>query len=142
MTIDLLSLEQLTPEIQQQLANLYLQLNPINKQRSLLEVLQPSNNVFVAICKDEEIIAGMALLSTYKVVSGYRGIVEDVVVDSAKRKKGIGKKLMNKLLEKASSIGLDEVLLFTGHHRKEAIGLYTSMGFEPRNSGVYNLKLY
>jgi phosphinothricin acetyltransferase len=48
---------------------------------------------------------------------------------------------MEKLLEEGKHQGLDEILLFTGHHRKPAINLYKSLGFTVRESGLYNLKL-
>ena len=86
-------------------------------------------------------VVGTALLSTYKVISGYRGMVDDVVVDTAQRGKGIGRKLMEQLLELGKTLDLDEILLFTGHHRKPAIALYTSLGFSLRESGLYNIRL-
>ena len=141
MTIELLKAEELTDSIQNQVADLYRQLNADNKQRSLSEILQSDNNVHVIICRIGGNVVGTALLSTYKVISGYRGMVDDVVVDSAQRGKGIGRKLMERLLEESRVLGLDEVLLFTGHHRAPAISLYTSFGFALRESGLYNLRL-
>ena len=140
MTIELLTAEQLTKEIQKEVADLYCQLNTVNKQRPLSEVLEASNMVLVAICKIDESLVGMALLSTYKVISGYRGLVEDVVVDTAQRGNGIGRKLMERLLEEGKKLGLNEILLFTGHHRKPAITLYTNLGFVLKDSGIYHLK--
>lgn len=141
MTIELLTAPELTEAIQNQVADLYRQLNADKTQRPLKEILQADNNVLFVICKIDDTIVGTALLSTYKVISGYRGMVDDVVVDSAQRGKGIGRKLMERLLEEGKKIGLDEILLFTGHHRAPAIGLYKSLGFNLRESGLYNLKI-
>ena len=80
----------------------------------------------MAVCREHDHIIGIALLATYIVISGHRGMVEDVVVDSAHRGKGIGRKLMEKVLEEAKNKNLDEILLFTGHHRLPAINLYKS----------------
>lgn len=140
MQIDLLTPEDLTEPLQQEVARLYRQLNAENRQRPLSEVLDASNNVSVALCTIDEVPVGIALMSTYKVISGYRGLIEDVVVDASQRGQGIGRKLMERLLEEAQKMGLDEMLLFTGHHRTPAIGLYTSLGFTLRESGLYNLK--
>ncbi len=74
-------------------------------------------------------------------MAGYRGLVEDVVVDANYRGKGIGKKLMQELVEQGNAIGLDEILLFSGHHRTAVIALYKSLGFTIRKSGVYQLVL-
>lgn len=141
MTLETLNAETLTDAIQKQVADLYRQLNADNKQRSLKEILQSNNNVHVIICKIDDTVVGTALLSTYKVISGYRGMVDDVVVDSAQRGKGIGRKLMERLLEEGKNLNLDEILLFTGHHRAPAIALYRSLGFTLRESGLYNLRL-
>ena len=141
MNIETLKSSEVTLEIQNQVTDLYKQLNPDNTQKSLEEILRLDNNVIVLVCKIDITIVGIALLSTYKVISGYRGMIEDVVVDSAQRGKGIGRKLMKRLLEEGKKIGLDEILLFTGHHRSPAIALYKSLGFEMRNSGLYNLRL-
>lgn len=141
MILEILTAETLTAKIQNQVADLYRQLNDVNKQRSLAEILQANNNVCVIVCMVDDKVVGTALLSTYKVISGYRGMVDDVVVDTSQRGKGIGKKLMVRLLEQAKSMGLDEVLLFTGHHRLPAITLYKSLGFTLRESGLYNLRM-
>lgn len=140
MQIEILKLSDITNEIQNQVAELYKQLNADNKQRPLMEILQPDNNVLFILCKIDNTIVGTALLSTYKVISGYRGMVDDVVVDIKQRGKGIGRKLMEKLLEEGKNLGLDEILLSTGHHRASAISLYTSLGFTLKKSGLYSLK--
>lgn len=141
MTLEILKSETLTDNIQNQVADLYRQLNDKNEQRPLQEILKPNNNVIVVLCKIDGIVVGTALLSTYKVISGYRGMVDDVVVDASQRGKGIGRKLMERLLEEAKSIDIDEILLFTGRHRAPAIALYKSLGFTLRESGLYNLRL-
>jgi len=107
MQIAILKSAEITKEIQNQVANLYRQLNADNTQRTLKEILQPENNVLFMICKIDSTIVGTALLSTYKVISGYRGMVDDVVVDSTQRGKGIGRKLMEKLLDEGYNLKLN-----------------------------------
>lgn len=141
MTIEILHKFELDEPIQIQIKKLYNQLNATIEQRPLHQILQEDNHVIVAICKEDDKVIGIALLAMYKVISGYRGMVEDVVVDVEQRGKGIGRKLMEKLLEEAKNRDLDEILLFTGHHRTAAINLYKSLGFTLRESGLYNLKL-
>ncbi len=141
MTIEILHKFELNEQIQSQINELYKQLNATIEQRPLHQILQEDNHVVVVICKEDRNIIGIALLAMYKVISGYRGMVEDVVVDTEQRGKGIGRKLMEKLLEEAKNRDLDEILLFTGHHRTPALKLYKSLGFTLRESGLYNLKL-
>ena len=141
MEISMLKEQDITDQLQSQVTALYKQLNADNIQRPLKEILDEGNKVHFAICTINDQLAGMALLATYKVISGHRGMVEDVVVDPAHRGKGIGRKLMEKLLEEGRELGLDGIMLFSGHHRTAAISLYESLGFTKRESGLYNLKL-
>ncbi len=141
MSIRILKASEINEEVQNRIADLYRQLNPDNKQRTLTEIVTPQNNVLVLICQIDQKIVGIALLSSYKVISGYRGMVDDVVVDINQRGKGIGRKLMIRLIEESEKMKLDEILLFTGHHRAPAKALYESLGFKLRDSGLYNLQL-
>jgi phosphinothricin acetyltransferase len=119
---------------------LFEQLNSTITQLTVEEVLTKNETVFIG-CWHENEIVGMALMATYKVISGHKGMIEDVVVNEHYRGKGIGKKLMLTLLKEADTMNLDEILLFTGHHRKAAISLYTSLGFKLKDSGLYRLEL-
>ena len=141
MEIEILKKSDIDDTVRFQITELYKQLNDSIKQCPLHQILQDENHVIFAICSIESQIVGIALLATYKVISGHRGMVEDVVVDAEHRGKGIGRKLMEKLLEEAKHKNLDSVLLFSGHHREAAISLYKSLGFTLRDSGIYNLKL-
>lgn len=141
MEIEILKKSDIDDTMRLQITKLYKQLNDSIKQCPLHQILQEDNHVIFAACRIENQIIGIALLATYKVISGHRGMVEDVVVDTAHRGKGIGRKLMEKLLEEAKHKNLDGVLLFSGHHREAAISLYKSLGFTLRDSGIYNLKL-
>lgn len=141
MEIEILKKTDIDDSIRHQITELYKQLNDNLRQSPLHQILQEDNHIIFAICSLERQVVGIALMATYKVISGHRGMVEDVVVDIDHRGKGIGRKLMEKLLEEAKNRHLDSVILFSGHHRKAAISLYKSLGFTLRDSGVYNLKL-
>ena len=141
MEIEILKKSDIDDTVRFQITELHKQLNDSIKQCPLHQILQEDNHVIFAVCSIENQIVGIALLATYKVISGHRGMIEDVVVDTEHRGKGIGRKLMEKLLEEAKHRNLDSVLLFSGHHREAAISLYKSLGFTLRDSGVYNLKL-
>lgn len=141
MEIEILKKSDIDDTVRLQITELFKQLNENIKQCPLHQILQEDNHVIFAVCSIENQIVGIALLATYKVISGHRGMVEDVVVDKAYRGKGIGRKLMERLLEETKHKHLDSVLLFSGHHREAAINLYKSLGFTLRESGLYNLKL-
>lgn len=137
MKVKFLSKNEVTPTLQAQLTELYKELNAELRQIDLETIFEYGNQTDVAICLDGEILIGIAMMARYKVVSGHKGMIEDVVVASHYRGQGIGRKLMTKLLEQAEKQELDDVLLFSGHHRTAAISLYKSLGFLLKESGLY-----
>ena len=137
MEIKILQKSDITPLLQEQLTPLYHQLNDQLRQVSLVEIMEnaPQTDIVVALENGE--LIGITMMAKYKVVSGHKGMIEDVVVSKDHRGKGIGRKLMEKLLEQAETEKLDDVLLFSGHHRTAAISLYKSLGFQLKESGLY-----
>ncbi|RRQ48445.1 GNAT family N-acetyltransferase [Maribacter algicola] len=142
MEIKLLSKNDVTESLQEQLSILYLQLNSEIRQLSLENILKEEEYIDVAVCLENKELIGIAMMANYKVVSGYKGMIEDVIVSDNHRGKGIGRKLMETLLQQAEKRQLNDVLLFSGHHRKAAIGLYKSLGFTLKNSGLYIKKYH
>ncbi len=124
----------------EQISDLYKQLNPNKQQLELREILNTNNPVVIACCYVEDKIVGIASMANYKVISGNKGWIEDVVVDQNYRGMGIGRKLVEKLLNLAKEQKLSEVLLFTESHRNEAIKLYESLNFHKKGSDIYTLK--
>ena len=110
-------------------------------QLDIKNVLPQGNDFICACCWEDTQLLGMASLATYKAISGHKGMVEDVVVSTACRGKGIGKKLMQSLIDEGEKRQLKEIILFSNHHRKPAIQLYKSLGFNLKESGMYTLKL-
>lgn len=141
MKLSLLQKSEITPELKQRLRLLFGQLNNEIKTLDLEELLEGSNPTLVIYAQKQDEIVGMASMAFYKVLSGHKGWIEDVVVHSDHRGKGIGKKMMQALIEEGKQRSLDEVLLFTSHHRLPAIQLYTGLGFRKKDSGLYRLQL-
>ncbi|WP_430907999.1 GNAT family N-acetyltransferase [Maribacter sp. 2-571] len=140
MTITLLKGNTVTTEDQKQITLLYRQLNAQIKQLSVKKVLERDERSAFVVCRIENVIVGMAVMAIYTVISGKKGMIEDVVVDEKYRGNGIGKKIMQVLLSEAKNRNVTELLLFTGHHRKPAIKLYEGLGFTLKQSGLYTLK--
>ncbi|WP_422861743.1 GNAT family N-acetyltransferase [Flagellimonas sp. W118] len=141
MTIKLLTPEDVTANMENQMINLFKQLNPDLQLNPLAKIMAKRDQLSLVYCLEGSQIIGMASMVTYSVLSGSKGLVEDVVVDVNARGKGLGRKLMEELLSIAEQKGLTEVLLFTGNHRQSAIRLYTKLGFVKSESGMYRIKL-
>ena len=141
MKISILKASDVNENLSKQVKELFNKLNSEINQIDLSELFNPKNDIVFAYCLHDEKLSGMALMSCYSVISGYKGWVEDVVVDNKYRGKGLGRKLMNKLLEEGKKKGLSEILLFSNEKRQAAISLYKSLDFKQKHSGLYILKI-
>jgi len=88
----------------------------INRLKAMVE-----NSQIVVTAWDEEIIIGFARGTTDYV---FNGQINNVVVDSKYRRKGIGKVLINKILDNSKQV----TYMLRGSIRNEEF--YRSLGFE------------
>jgi ribosomal protein S18 acetylase RimI-like enzyme len=86
-------------------------------------------------------IAGVLCLTVYRVPTGLRSIIEDVIVDENMRRRGIGEALMRHAVELARAAGAEGVSLTSNPQREAANQLYQSMGFELRKTNPYFYRL-
>jgi ribosomal protein S18 acetylase RimI-like enzyme len=82
-------------------------------------------------------IVGMLTLVIFSIPSGRRAWIEDVVVDSASRKKGIGELLTRTALKTARDSGAKSVYLTSRSARTSANQLYQKLGFVKRDTNLY-----
>jgi len=101
-----------------------------------------SSRLLVARDPDENgPIVGILCLTVYRVPTGLRSIIEDVIVDESVRRRGIGEMLMRRAIELAREAGADGVSLTSNPQREAANHLYQSMGFELRKTNPYFYRL-
>ena len=86
-------------------------------------------------------ITGMLTISIYRVPTGLRSIVEDVVVDPEFRRRGIAQGLLQAAIRSAHEAGANGVALTSNPKRAAANLLYQSMGFEKRETNSYFYRL-
>jgi ribosomal protein S18 acetylase RimI-like enzyme len=86
-------------------------------------------------------IAGILTLSVYRVPTGIRSIVEDVIVDETMRRRGIAEALMLRAIDLAREAGANGVALTSNPKREAANKLYQFMGFQKRETNAYFYKL-
>lgn len=99
---------------------------------TLLTVRQPD---------ERAAIVGILCLVVYRVPTGVRAIIEDVVVDADVRGQGIGAALMDTATTLARAAGAEGISLTSNPKREAANRLYQSMGFELRNTNPYYYRL-
>lgn len=82
-------------------------------------------------------IVGMLTLVTFRLPTGVRAWIEDVVVDTGSRGRGVGEALTQAAIELAADRGAQTVDLTSRPSREAANRLYRRMGFEQRETNVY-----
>ena len=90
---------------------------------------------------DAEVIVGTLSLVTFRIPTGVRAIIEDVVVDEAARGRGVASALVRHAIEIASVRGARTVELTSRPSREAANRLYMSLGFVPRETNIYRYSL-
>lgn len=86
-------------------------------------------------------VVGMLTLALFRIPTGLRAWVEDVVVDQGARGQGVGEALVRAALELARNKGAATVDLTSRPSRQAANRLYTRLGFELRETNVYRFDL-
>jgi ribosomal protein S18 acetylase RimI-like enzyme len=101
-------------------------------------VASETSTLLIARASDEETrIVGMLTISIYRVPTGIRSIVEDVVVDADYRGRGIAKLLLQEAMDVARKAGASGIALTSNPQRVEANRLYLAMGFKRRETNAY-----
>lgn len=111
--------------------------------RAEIEALVSSSSSILLVARypDEQApITGMLTLIVYRVPTGIRARIEDVVVDEAMRGKGIGGALMRYALNMAREAGADGVALTSNPRREAANRLYQHLGFKRWETNLYFYK--
>lgn len=131
-----------TPEVLEAFKRLVPQLtsnNPAPQRKDLESLISTSTNVLLVARQSDQArtIVGAGAVSAYRVPTGVRAVIEDVVVDASARGQGIGKALMTALLKAAREMGAPGVSLTSNPARAAANRLYVRMGFELRQTNCY-----
>jgi ribosomal protein S18 acetylase RimI-like enzyme len=86
-------------------------------------------------------IVGSLTLVVFRIPTGVRAWIEDVVVDSELRGRGIGEALTRAALERAKQEGAKTVDLTSRPSREAANRLYQRVGFVQRVTNLYRYDL-
>ena len=114
--------------------------NPAPTEKELVAIVT-SRSTVLFIARDEgEIIASLSLV-LFRIPTGLRAWIEDVVVDAAGRGKGVGELLSRAAIDRAEKAGAKTVDLTSRPSREAANRLYQRLGFALRDSNVYRYSL-
>jgi len=130
------------PELVAALARLTPQLSsssPAPTATELAEMIEAAGTTVWVARLDGEIVATLTLV-VFRIPTGLRAWIEDVVVDRAAAGNGIGAALTNAAVDKARSLGARNVDLTSRPSREAANHLYQKLGFQRRDTNVYRLE--
>lgn len=131
-----------TDELVEALARLIPQLTRSRQPPSWAELqeLVQTQTLLVARGADGK-VTGTLTLVLYRIPTGLRAHIDDVVVDEACRGQGIGEALTEEAVRLAREGGALTVELTSHPSREGANRLYRRLGFEQRETNVYRLRL-
>jgi ribosomal protein S18 acetylase RimI-like enzyme len=133
---------EVTPELLEALARLVPQLSqsaaPIGETELAEMVASPTTRLLVArLPGTGAAIVGTLTLVLFRIPTGVRGWIEDVIVDEAARGGGVGEALTAEAVRLADEAGARTLDLTSRPSRQAAHRLYSKLGFEVRDTSVY-----
>lgn len=106
--------------------------------RTELEEIVRSPSTVLLVARDlSDRIVGSLTLVVFRIPTGVRAWIEDVVVDEGVRGGGVGAALVTAAIGRAEEAGARTVDLTSRPDRESANRLYVRLGFAQRSTNVY-----
>jgi ribosomal protein S18 acetylase RimI-like enzyme len=131
---------EVTAELVEAMARLVPQLSRsavVPGEAELAEMVGSPASVLLVARDDTGRIVGSLTLVLFRIPTGMRAWIEDLVVDEAARGRRVGEVLSREALARAEAAGARTVDLTSRATREAANRLYRRMGFVPRDTNVY-----
>ncbi len=128
--------ESLLSELNVLIAQLSRSSGPMSKN-DLSEIIADRDATLIVARDESGTAAGMLTLIVFRIPTGIRAWIEDVVVDQSARGKSVGSYLVQRANEIATAKGAKSVDLTSRPDREAANRLYVREGFELRKTNVY-----
>ena len=144
--VQIIEAAEVTPELVAAFERLIPQLsssNPAPTETELAAICESEASVLLlAVDRDaDDRILGSLTLAWFRIPTGVRSWIEDVVVDEAARGHGVGDLLNRAALDRARELGAKTVDLTSRPSREAANRLYQRIGFVARDTNVYRYNL-
>ena len=141
MTATIEIVDEPTDEVVEAFGHLIPQLSsaPPPNAADLATIMAGGSTIFIA--RVDGAIVGTLTLVFYRIATGLKAWIEDVVVDENARGHGVGEALNMAALEEAKRHGAKAVSLTSRPSREDANRLYQRIGFSARDTNVYRYDL-
>lgn len=143
MSVEIVPVEAVTGELVEAFARLIPQLSSSSSPptaEQLSEIVDAADSVLFVARMDGRIV-GCLTLALYRIPTGLKAWIEDVVVDGEARGNGIGEALSRAAVDEAARRGAKHVSLTSRASRDAANRLYRAIGFEQYETNVYRYTL-
>ncbi|WKZ38155.1 MAG: GNAT family N-acetyltransferase [Anaerolineales bacterium] len=114
--------------------------NPPPSLDDLTALVQDASSTLLTARDDNNQIVGALTLVVYRVPTGIRSVIEDVIVDISARGQGIGETLLVRAIELAREKSAGNISLTSNPMRMAANKLYLRVGFTKRDTNAYQIK--
>lgn len=101
----------------------------------------PATALFTARLEEGGPVVGSLTLVVFRIPTGLRAWIEDVVVDDSARGRGVGAALTRAAMARARDLGCRNIDLTSRPSRQAANRLYQRLGFVARETNVYRIDL-
>jgi len=122
------ALERLVPQLSRT--------SPVPSRAEVAEIVASPATVLLLARTDGAIVGSLTLV-LFRIPTGVRAWVEDVVVDQSVRGRGIGEALGRDAVRRAVAAGARTVDLTSRPSRQAANRMYRRLGFAERETNVY-----
>jgi ribosomal protein S18 acetylase RimI-like enzyme len=114
--------------------------SPPPSSADLAAIVDATDTVLFVARLDGRIV-GSLTLAMYRMPTGTKAWIEDVVVDAAARGRGVGEALNRAAIAEAAHRGAKNVNLTSRSSREAANRLYRRLGFDHYDTNVYRYTL-
>ena len=141
--VEIIEVTEVTDELIDAMNRLIPQLSSSNPPPSPaeLQAMVDSDSTVLLLARDHTGVLGSLTLAIFRIPTGLRAWIEDVVVNDEARGKGVGRLLNEVALEHARAAGATTVDLTSRPSRDAANRLYRRLGFVERRTNVYRYQL-
>lgn len=140
--IKILRLEEISGKVLEAINGLLAQLvtskSVILSEVQLEEIISSASSEMFLMYRDNEII-GMFTIANYLTPTGHKYWLEDVVVDNRYRGQLLGKRMVEEAIRLVEKRGKSTFMLTSKPARVVANKLYSSLGFEKKETNVYKM---
>jgi ribosomal protein S18 acetylase RimI-like enzyme len=127
-----------TEEIVEMFRSLLPQLTEARTPPTLAQLHDVVSNQTLLVARDDDgRILGPLTFVLYRVASGVKGRIEDVIVDESARGRGVGETLVREGMRLANEAGVLMLELTSMPYRQSANRLYKRLGFVRKPTNVY-----